>query len=154
MERDARAKRRATLACLAFALVACTAAEVEVASSASVSSGGPPASVPSSDEPPFCGPFETLCGPNCVATETDARHCGACGFACARTASCVRGRCLDGVPAPAIDPTLPSRTTRCRADEAACGDACVSLHGDPSNCGACGVVCDGACHAGRCEGGV
>src|SRR5690349_16580304 len=38
----------------------------------------------------------------------------------------------------------------CASPMVACGPYCVDLENDPSNCGACGAVCDGTCTAGVC----
>jgi hypothetical protein len=117
---------------------------------------------PSSPQPaatpvgPSCGPLETLCGPNCVSLATDSRHCGACGYACARSGGCVGGRCVQDPPDTwSDDPTLPAVITRCSSDRAACGDTCVDLLNDQHNCGSCGTHCTGGCSLGVCsEGGV
>lgn len=43
----------------------------------------------------------------------------------------------------------------CTLPDTACGDACVSLDSDPSNCGHCGRSCQsGICSAGSCVGDV
>ncbi|MFT3694218.1 MAG: hypothetical protein QM831_13820 [Kofleriaceae bacterium] len=48
-------------------------------------------------------------------------------------------------------PTAPV----CSLPETACGDACVTLDSDPSNCGHCGRTCEsGICSAGACVGDV
>ncbi|MCA9609639.1 MAG: hypothetical protein KC619_28770 [Myxococcales bacterium] len=47
-----------------------------------------------------CGAGTTDCGGECVDLSSDARHCGGCGMACAREASCVMSAC---VAAPAVD---------------------------------------------------
>ena len=148
-------KYRATLVWLTLALIGCTTAEVDVASTAAAVSTADPSPISG----PSCGPFETLCGPRCVATGSDPRHCGACGYACSRFGACVRGRCRDDVDPPdplAPDPTLPTATTRCHADRAACGEVCVDLLRDADNCGACGATCPGRCSLGACTtaGGV
>lgn len=102
-----------------------------------------------------CALAQALCGTRCIDLESDPHHCGACGYACAQDARCLRGRCRDDLgPPEAIDQTLPLQTTRCRADHTACGDECVDVATDRLNCGGCGVTCVGSCARGACQGGV
>nr|HEX4313444.1 hypothetical protein [Kofleriaceae bacterium] len=43
-----------------------------------------------------CDAPDTSCGPDaCVDLDTDAANCGACGSACATTATCMTGRCTN-----------------------------------------------------------
>ncbi len=83
--------------------------------------------------------------------QTDPANCGACGVSCAApnaTTACTAGLCA---------------VTKCAAGYFDCNhvfnDGCelaaADLLTDPSNCGACGVVCapanaTGACDAGQC----
>ncbi len=41
----------------------------------------------------------------------------------------------------------------CPADQVACGEQCLSVTGDPANCGGCGIPCsaDQICQAGACQ---
>jgi|GEM_PF-4434286 len=80
------------------------------------------------------------CGGTCVDLAEDARHCGACGNACATGSVCVEGTCKPGTCA---DFFLD-----------ACGSSCVEQRRHPEHCGACGKACgagelclDGACTA-------
>ena len=94
------------------------------------------------------------CGAECVDTQTNAFHCGACGNACPGyrdssathlrgTPSCVLGRC----------------SYYCGPGRANCDDdidnGCeVDTMTDPMNCGGCGVQCDvdagQPCAGGKC----
>ncbi len=44
------------------------------------------------------GPGEELCGGICVNTNSDSKHCGECGNACADFISCVDGECQNVLP--------------------------------------------------------
>jgi hypothetical protein len=79
-----------------------------------------------------CDPGFTACGPSCVDTDTDVRHCGGCGAACNPGFECVGGGCV------------------CR--RTMCGTACVNLQTNESNCGLCDSVCASgfACTTGSC----
>ncbi|MDB4939267.1 MAG: Tryptophan synthase alpha chain [Labilithrix sp.] len=94
-------------------------------------------------EPLFGDCDANLCSNGCETDLTnDPLHCGSCTRACGANQQCVNGTCL-----------CPSGTTRC-------GNRCVDLGSDASNCGACGNGCDGAeggdangiptCTKGRC----
>jgi len=75
--------------------------------------------------------------------QTDARHCGACGNACAPGLVCAGGACV----------------SQCVAPNSFCGvqGVCTSTQRDPFNCGSCGNVCPAApgsvafCESGRCQ---
>ena len=74
-----------------------------------------------------CGSLTTIvtCGPDLVY-QTAVHTCAG------NTPTCSNGAC-----------TCPGTT---------CGSSCVDTKGDPSNCGGCGVVCDGGgCNAGKCS---
>jgi alpha-tubulin suppressor-like RCC1 family protein len=85
----------------------------------------------------------TVCGDVCVDTQTDARHCGACGRGCSVAngdAGCVAGACV---------------AAACNAGFADCdanaANGCeVDVRGDVNNCGRCGQRCAIACAAGAC----
>lgn len=53
---------------------------------------------------------------------------------------------------PQTTRALPVRQLECPPSTPLCGDACVDLQTDPSNCGACGLACDAdqACRFGFC----
>lgn len=54
-----------------------------------------------------CPGATTACGGECVDLDEDARHCGGCGLACERNASCVLGSCeasaIDGGMGPSVE---------------------------------------------------
>ena len=70
-----------------------------------------------------CASGRVGCDGACVDTQSDPRHCGACGRACAAADQCFGGVCV------------------CADGQARCGSACVDLLTDATNCGACGRVC-------------
>jgi len=76
----------------------------------------------------------TMCGEDCVDTNTDLAHCGACDAACGENQGCDAGSCV------------------CTMGTESCGDACVDTQSDPLHCGACDNVCpDGwLCSLGEC----
>ena len=51
-----------------------------------------------------------------------------------------------GIPTDSGTP-LPDGGTACTAEQALCGDQCVDLASNPTNCGGCGVVCGLVPHA-------
>jgi plastocyanin len=83
------------------------------------------------------------CGDDCVDTDMDANHCGACNAACPVVANgsavCSGGKC--GVV--------------CNAGYSRCSGQCVNASTDPNNCGGCGTVCGAGqvCSAGACAAG-
>lgn len=90
--------------------------------------------------PQLCLEGETDCADECVDIANDARHCGACGNACASDEVCDgTGQCIGQI--------------NCQNGTEQCGDACVDLDRDAQNCGACGTACGSneACNAGVCE---
>ncbi len=68
-----------------------------------------------------------------------------CTPACASTHECREGRCVQVAEC--------SMEVRCPSGGACCSGECVSLLEDSSNCGGCGVICDGSCNGGRCTCG-
>jgi hypothetical protein len=103
-----------------------------------------PLPIPPADagpEPPTCS--GTVCGGQCVDTNSDGEHCGSCGTACSSAQICVRGACM----------------LTCGSSELACGQSCVNTRSNRSHCGGCGVACganedcvSGSC-ATRCAAG-
>lgn len=77
-------------------------------------------------KPRKCKDPKTKCGATCKTLQSDPRHCGGCGKACAAGESCVSGHCTAGT-------SCPAGLTRCRA--------CVDLASDRANCGICGHSC-------------
>ncbi len=131
------------------------------------------------DELPTCAEGETLCGPNCVQTAADPRHCGACDVACGANELCAEGACQVECPTGQTECsggcfTLQSSRAHCGACDNACGEtfacvegtcsttcpgaqtlcdgACADTTTDASHCGACGNAClpDQACVGGSC----
>jgi hypothetical protein len=98
-----------------------------------------------------CGDGINSC---CAGWRCTNRTCGACvrgGQACATTAECCSGSCLNNVCVDGIGGTCVSQTgcskgecrdgrCQCAADQILCNSGCVSYL-DPSNCRGCGNVC-------------
>jgi len=93
------------------------------------------------DAPAPCPAGQVVCEGVCTAIRVDARHCGACGQACAGGERCEDGVCRLVCPA--------GQSPCVGADGAA---ACATLATDRSHCGACGIACTTGqlCAAGRC----
>jgi len=70
-----------------------------------------------------CALGRSLCGDECVDTDTDYDHCGSCGFECGPRSRCVEGGCECGAPY-----TL-------------CDGRCVDTDEDNAHCGSCGNYC-------------
>ena len=82
-----------------------------------------------------------------VTLASDARHCGACGRACAlphATAICVAGACRVGACAAGRGDCDGDAANGCERDLAA----------DPARCGRCDVTCGAAHASAACEAGV
>lgn len=75
-----------------------------------------------------------LCDGACFKLQTDPRHCGTCGRACAAEEPCVAGQC------------------GCAPGQKACARECRNLQFDRDHCGACGNACasDRYCVQGTC----
>jgi hypothetical protein len=43
---------------------------------------------------PGCSSGQTLCGDSCVDTQSNSKHCGACGNVCNESVPCSEGTCL------------------------------------------------------------
>jgi hypothetical protein len=90
-----------------------------------------------------CDTDFTLCGSECVDTQTDARHCSRCGTVCPfppnGSAVCLNERCAINCESPLIQ----------------CGNECVDRRSDPNNCGVCGYRCPaGPCQTATCSAGM
>ncbi len=85
-----------------------------------------------------CAASQVNCGGTCVDPTSDENHCGAtsgCGTSggstgtvCPAGESCQNGSC----------------SASCGANLTGCGSACVDESNDPSHCGDCNTVCNGA----------
>lgn len=75
-----------------------------------------------------------LCDGACFQVQSDPRHCGTCGRACAAGEPCVAGQC------------------GCSAGQTACSLECHNLKYDNDHCGACGKACpsDRLCSQAAC----
>lgn len=79
-----------------------------------------------------CDAPRTMCGSDCVDTQTSSLHCGGCSQPCGRGESCEAGVC----------------------ECARCEGVCTDLDSDDAHCGECGNACevDASCLEGRCLG--
>ncbi len=89
------------------------------------------------DSGPRCEAAEVLCGAECVDTQSDPSHCGACDDACGSGEVCNMGSC-----ALSCGGQTPTE----------CDGGCFDLDTSRQHCGACGNACgagevcvDGAC---------
>ncbi|MCS6856180.1 MAG: hypothetical protein NZM37_00570 [Sandaracinaceae bacterium] len=80
-------------------------------------------------------------------TNTNVRHCGACGVQCGPGEVCMGGRCTCGRTSRSGGPACTSLalTNHC------CNDMCVHTDIDPNNCGGCGNRCTSSCNTSRCS---
>jgi hypothetical protein len=95
-----------------------------------------------------------------VNTSNDNNNCGGCGHQCPSTSTCNNGNCvcpLNSMPCGNQCVSCPARPTNgsltCSGDgrcveacnnpnlPSLCGNACVNLQTDQSNCGGCGIPC-------------
>ena len=117
------------------------------------------------------------CDGECVEVRTDRRHCGACDTPCAADEVCVASECTTSEPDGGCVPDCAGREcgddacggscgdcsgdTFCAAggqclcpeESTRCGESCVDLRSDQSNCGACDHTCaEGVeCVASECQ---
>ncbi|HSC87221.1 MAG TPA: M66 family metalloprotease [Polyangiaceae bacterium] len=84
-----------------------------------------------------CQPGGTNCDGLCVSLETNADHCGLCGFTCGAADYCAEADCK----------------AYCGAGRSLCQGRCIGTVGDPERCGACNHACDAGeyCDAGECS---
>ncbi len=82
-----------------------------------------------------CDPGLEPCGMQCVDTQEDAEHCGACDSACPEDSACVDGDCV------------------CDGELSLCEGSCVDLQNDINFCGDCDNPCPGdeVCQQGQCR---
>jgi hypothetical protein len=92
-------------------------------------------------DPQQCAPFR-LCDNACVDTQSNAKHCGACGAAIADGQICSMGAAVRA------DVGCGMRTL--------CNGGCVDTNTHPLFCGGCDVACETSqrCAMGRCECGA
>ncbi|MCH9682107.1 MAG: hypothetical protein K0V04_11785 [Deltaproteobacteria bacterium] len=81
-----------------------------------------------------CDPPLAACGGECVDTQINVVHCGACNQACTSSQVCFEGECVFDCP----------------VGQLACGPRCVDPSSDPSHCGRCDFPCDAFCVEGQC----
>jgi hypothetical protein len=85
----------------------------------------------------------------CVNTLTDATHCGSCTNVCPSGWKCSGGKCVATgyvvvtTATKTTSPTLGGYILKriCTSGLALCGDTCVDLKTDSSNCGSCNKAC-------------
>jgi streptogramin lyase len=112
---------------LLFALFLLSATPIACDGGSPVVGGGPPCAAGAS----------TICGTVCVNLQTESRHCGTCGRACAANELCQAGACV----------------LNCPAGQRQCGSACIDLQSDRAHCGTCDVACASGqvCSGGACQ---
>jgi hypothetical protein len=90
-----------------------------------------------------CSGGQVTCGGECVNTQTDTRHCGACSTPCT-VGRCVGGQCIECVGQADCGGFSSSNDLVCRAGRCECADTNKGLcqrHADRS--GSCHVCCPG-----------
>ena len=88
---------------------------------------------------PGCLIGELECASECVNPNTDARHCGRCGSACASGEVCSAGSCM----------------AQCELPLTLCNNRCFDLQYEPEHCGRCGRRCtSGICELGVCADAI
>jgi hypothetical protein len=89
-----------------------------------------------------CSSSQLACGGSCVPIDTS--NCGACNARCAAP---------DGGTPTCVEASSAHRCdVACGANLTHCGDSCVTVQTDTSNCGRCGHSCvAGACESGQCQ---
>lgn len=85
-----------------------------------------------------CPSGMTACGGDCVDTQTDSAHCGACDEPCSNDETCSSGMCREMLV--------------CTAEQIDCGAGCIDVLMNNANCGRCGRACASgeSCMAGAC----
>lgn len=114
-----------------------------------------------------CPQGRTLCAasamaatPACVDTSTDALHCGSCTNVCPSGWKCSGGKCIATARVVVTTTTTTTYATIigyvirpvCKTGLTLCGNSCVDLKTDSSNCGSCNKVCakNQYCSSGYC----
>jgi hypothetical protein len=89
---------------------------------------------------PGCGSTcgKTLCGQQCVDTQTDPAHCGSCPQACGNGQTCHNGSCC-----------TPNCTGKCGGADDTRGGTCDTCCADGTSCASANACCSGLCE-GRC----
>ncbi len=100
-----------------------------------------------------CGGGEVDCGGECVDTQTDEGHCGACDAPCGDGLDCTAGVCLCAGLACLPGESCVDGLCDCVGGRVDCGGVCADVSTDVANCGGCGVACPvgGECAAGVCR---
>jgi hypothetical protein len=100
-----------------------------------------------------CPSGQTLCGGNCVDTQTDRINCGGCNSVCPQ--ACSNGRCVCVVcPQGAM---CSNGVCVCPTGYSMCGSGdravCANLMTDSQHCGTCGNLCPptASCVSGSCK---
>ena len=78
-----------------------------------------------------CKKDQSRCSGDCVNTDTNSRHCGACGVQCAAGEQCIHGRCYSQDICPAGFQACPD-FQRCSVEDSDC--FCGSTTGGQTVC--------------------
>ncbi len=124
-----------------------------------------------------CPASRATCGDDCVDTQSDTRHCGACATPCASGRICAAGVCVASCPAASTmcgSSCVDGRTNRdhcggcdrrcpvwqdcvngacaCAMGMESCSGLCVDVTANTSHCGRCNNACPtgASCVGGSC----
>lgn len=84
-----------------------------------------------------CSTGQACCAGACTNTATSATNCGGCGVTCGMGTTCMGGGCI--CPGSGAACAAPSGTS---LGELCCATGCVPQNA--TNCGGCGMACDGS----------
>src|SRR5262249_13210060 len=104
-----------------------------------------------------CKGSSVCCGGACADITSDAKNCGACARDCNPLAvdGGVPGKglqCMNGMCGCADGRKACTGLDTCAGDLDRCPLECVDTNTDPTNCGSCGIACNGkACTQGSCK---